>query len=154
MIRFDTVFIEFLARISGKIYWEIACSDLENHYADLKFLKQIWYIYTISHGYKPRMIKKICRICKREFIPDKYHPNQEVCSNPECQHKRQLENQRNWRLRNPDYFKYKRRKTAWEKKRAQYLKAWREAHKDYFKKRALQKKLIKQKLDLFLDKKE
>jgi hypothetical protein len=84
----------------------------------------------VSHG----MDKKICKFCHREFIADKYHPHQQVCSSPECQHKRQLENQRKWRLKNPDYFKYKEKKTFWEKKRAQYLKIWRKIHRDYFRK--------------------
>jgi len=81
---------------------------------------------------KPRM-RKLCEICGKEFIPDKYHPYQKVCSSPECQHRRQLKNQRDWRKKNPHYFKYKEKKTEWERKRAQYLKIWRETHKDYFK---------------------
>jgi len=94
------------------------------------------------------MIKKKCQICGREFIPDKYHPYQKVCSNPSCQHQRQLLNQKRWREKNPDYFKYKEKKTAWEKKRAQYLKVWREIHKEYFKKYRFRRKLFKEKQKL------
>jgi hypothetical protein len=79
------------------------------------------------------MKRRICPNCHKSFVPDKYHPNQQFCSSPQCQHRRQILNQRNWRLKNPNYFKYRDQKTAWEKKRAQYLKFWRQNHKDYFK---------------------
>jgi len=78
-------------------------------------------------------IKK-CTICGRNFTPDKYHPHQEVCSAPECQHKRQIMNQKIWRKQNPEYFKYKEKATPWERKRSEYLQKWRKEHKDYFKK--------------------
>jgi hypothetical protein len=72
---------------------------------------------------------KLCKVCKREFKVDKYHPHQEVCSNPECQHKRQLLNQKHWRQENPTYFKYKERENFWQIKRANYLALWRKKHK-------------------------
>ncbi|MCM8823555.1 MAG: hypothetical protein NC822_02655 [Candidatus Omnitrophica bacterium] len=93
---------------------------------------KLWYIYI-----KPRMKKedniKICKICQKEFVPDKFHPNQQVCLNPLCQHKRELLNQKKWREANPDYFKYKEKKSLWEQKRAKYLELWRKTHKNYFK---------------------
>lgn len=76
---------------------------------------------------------RICKICGKEFISDKYHSRQEVCLGPSCQHKRQLLNQKQWRKDNPDYFKYKDKKNLWEQKRAQYLKNWRQSHKNYKK---------------------
>ena len=78
-------------------------------------------------------MKKKCKICKEEFSSDKYHPYQEVCSHPQCQHQRQIDNQRKWRSKNPTYFKYKGKITPWERKRYEYLKRWRKNHKDYFK---------------------
>lgn len=75
---------------------------------------------------------KICKICKKSFIPNKYHPYQEVCFSLKCQHKRQIQNQKSWRTENPDYFKYKERLTFWQKARACYLETWRQNHKDYF----------------------
>ena len=83
-----------------------------------------------------------CVICKRSFVPNKYRPNQEVCSNLECQYQRQLENMKKWRKKNPHYFKYKEAKDAswkesckerslkWRKTHQEYLKLYREAHKD------------------------
>lgn len=94
---------------------------------------------------------RICKICGVEFMPDKYHPRQEVCSNKECQHKRQIENQRKWRKRNPEYFKYKEKATPWERKRAQYLEKWREEHKGYFKEYH-QRREAKQKSAFLVDK--
>lgn len=75
----------------------------------------------------------ICKICKKEFIPNKYHPAQEVCFSPECQHLRQLLNEREWRLKNPEYFKIRSQDEVWQKYRRQYTREWREAHKTYIK---------------------
>ena len=74
-----------------------------------------------------------CRICKSEFIPGKYHPRQEVCSRPNCQHLRQLENERDWRLKNPEYFKHLGQGAAWQESRRRYSREWRIRHKDYLK---------------------
>ena len=74
-----------------------------------------------------------CTVCGKEFVPSKYHPHQLVCSGADCQRLRQLQNQRSWRKKNPSYFRYKERKTPWEKKRSEYLRKWRMEHRDYFK---------------------
>jgi hypothetical protein len=103
---------------------------------------------------------KICRICGTSFVPNKYRPNQDVCSNIECQYQRQLDNMKKWREGNPNYFKYKEaqdkswketcreRSLAWRKKHQEYLKLYRDAHrqrhrdymKDYMRKYRLKKK--------------
>ena len=75
---------------------------------------------------------KICSICKREFIPNKYSPNQKICSSLECQYQRQLENMKNWRGGNPDYFKCRESKDAsWKATCRKRAKRWRETHKEY-----------------------
>lgn len=86
--------------------------------------------------------EKICKICGKPFIPNKYRPNQSICSSVECQYQRQLENMAEWRGRNPNYFKYKeaqdtswketcrQRSLDWRKKHKEYLKLYREAHKE------------------------
>lgn len=86
--------------------------------------------------------EKKCVICNRPFIPNKYRPNQDVCSSIECQYQRQLNNMKRWRQHNPNYFKYKEigdkpwkeackeRSLEWRKKHEEYLKLYREAHKD------------------------
>lgn len=74
-----------------------------------------------------------CKICKNEFIPNKYHPNQQVCSNLKCQRIRQIQNQREWRLRNPDYFKCRGQEPSWIKHRHIYIKLWKNMHKDSLK---------------------
>ena len=93
--------------------------------------------------------EKKCIMCGSPFTPNKYRPNQDVCSGVECQYQRQLNNMAKWRGRNPNYFKYKEAQDAswketcrersleWRKKHKEYLKLYREAHKkrhrDYMK---------------------
>ena len=68
-----------------------------------------------------------CPYCQRSFLPSLYRPQQEVCSQPECQHRRRtdyhrkkiandleyhqvvLESQKKWRARHPDYEQQRRR---------------------------------------------
>ena len=85
---------------------------------------------------------KICKICGKEFLPNKYRRNQEICSSLECQYKRQLENMKKWRGQNPDYFKTremqdatwkeacKKRSKSWRERHLEYLKLYRQEHKD------------------------
>ena len=93
--------------------------------------------------------QKKCEICGKPFTPSKYRPNQQICSNVECQYERQLSNMAVWRKKNPNYFKYKEAQDAswketcrersleWRRKHKEYLKLYREAHKsrhrDYMK---------------------
>lgn len=86
---------------------------------------------------------KICPICKKWFIPNKYRPNKQViCSNIECQYQRQLQNMEAWRRRNPEYFAYRQAKDSswkqtcrdraldWRKRHTEYLHLYRQQHKD------------------------
>ena len=86
----------------------------------------------------------ICRICQKDFTPNKYQPNQKVCSSPSCQHKRQLENLRQWRQKNPYYFiygryevdwkgDYKTRARDWRKRHPGYLRRYRKVHADEYR---------------------
>lgn len=106
--------------------------------------------------------EKICKICGNNFMPNKYRPNQEVCSSVECQYQRQLQNMAEWRKRNPDYFRYKetrdktwkeacrQRSLEWRRRHKEYLKLYREAHKsrhreymrEYMRKYRERKKLV------------
>ena len=91
---------------------------------------------------KNQRIEKKCKICDKMFIPNKYRPNQEVCSSLECQYQRQLENMKIWRDDNPNYFKYKEsqdkswkqacreRSLDWRRKHKEYLQLYREANKE------------------------
>jgi len=69
-----------------------------------------------------------CKICKNEFIPNKYRPQQQVCSRPECQRLRQIQNEKEWRARNPDYFHYLDQESAWKEKRKRYNRLWKATH--------------------------
>ena len=71
-----------------------------------------------------------CKICQKEFIPNKYRPIQTVCSSPDCQRLRQIQNEKEWRIRNPDYFKCLGQEKSWRENRHSYSKLWRTAHKD------------------------
>jgi len=86
--------------------------------------------------------ERICEICGKSFMANKYRPNQKVCSSLECQYKRQLENMKMWRESNPNYFKYKEsqdkswkqacreRSLDWRRKHKEYLQLYREANKE------------------------
>lgn len=81
-----------------------------------------------------------CKICQREFKPSKYRPNQEACSQPECQKQRQAQNLKDWRQKNPDYFKYLGQEPIWRDSRRQYNKLWRNTHEDYLEKYEIKRK--------------
>lgn len=74
-----------------------------------------------------------CKVCNKEFSPSKYNPSQQTCSSSECQHLRQLLNEREWRGRNPDYFRCHGQDQVWQENRYRYVKLWRLAHRDYLR---------------------
>jgi hypothetical protein len=74
-----------------------------------------------------------CIICNNDFTPSKYRPSQQVCSDPACQRQRQLQNQKEWRIKNPDYFKCLGQESAWQDKRRRYNQLWKSANKEYIK---------------------
>lgn len=77
---------------------------------------------------------KICPICKKVFLSNKYRPNQIICSNLECQYQRQLQNMKQWRDTNPNYFKYKEIKDVkWKDVCRERARKWRQDHLDYLK---------------------
>lgn len=77
---------------------------------------------------------RMCPICKKWFLPNKYRPNQQICSNIECQYKRQLENMKKWRDNNPHYFKYKEmRDVKWKEVCRDRARKWRQHHLEYLK---------------------
>lgn len=69
------------------------------------------------------MRPKVCPYCGREFKPSRYHPDQKICSSPECQRRRSADYRRRklaedpvyrdtcsnsrekWRDKNPGYMK-------------------------------------------------
>lgn len=91
---------------------------------------------------KKARAERKCEICGKAFIPNKYRPNQSVCSSLECQYQRQLTNMKSWRNANPNYFKYKEsqdkswkqacreRSLEWRRKHKEYLQLYREANKE------------------------
>lgn len=75
-----------------------------------------------------------CKICQTEFTPNKYHPNQQICSSPECQRRRQILNVKTWRDKNPEYFKCRGQEELWRENRHRYSQLWRMVHKGHLKK--------------------
>jgi recombinational DNA repair protein (RecF pathway) len=69
------------------------------------------------------MESQACIYCGTAFAPNKYSPKQKVCSNTECQKKRQLESMRVWRKNHPNYFKYDESK----------VRSYRQAHSDEYR---------------------
>ncbi|OIO81134.1 MAG: hypothetical protein COW11_05670 [Candidatus Omnitrophica bacterium CG12_big_fil_rev_8_21_14_0_65_43_15] len=82
------------------------------------------------------VMEKNCVICNKIFTPTKYRPQaQEVCSDPVCQHKRQLENMKRWRRNNPHYFRQDEiRGVYWRELYRRRIRRWRKEHPEYFKK--------------------
>lgn len=85
-----------------------------------------------------------CKICQNEFVPNKHRPKQQICSRPECQKQRQTENERQWRLKNPDYFKSLGQEAFWRQRRAQYSRIWKKRHKKHLKEYAEKRKKERQ----------
>ena len=91
------------------------------------------------------MDNRSCLFCNSAFLPNKYSPRQKVCSSAECQKKRQLESMRNWRKKNPNYFKYdeskgiewlemqRRRSKLWRDKNPEKVRSYRQAHSDEYR---------------------
>ena len=75
---------------------------------------------------------KICKYCGRAFTPDpRVGDRQKCCGSPSCKKARKKEADRNWRKKNPDYFKgrYESYLKPWLEKHPGYLKAYRRRRK-------------------------
>jgi len=71
------------------------------------------------------MAGKICPYCYGEFNPHPKVGERQICCGKEfCKNARKKEADRNWRRRNPDYFKGRYHT---------YLKGWLESHPTYLK---------------------
>ncbi len=91
------------------------------------------------------MDPRTCQYCHTSFTPNKYSPRQTVCSNPECQKKRQLDSMRSWRAKNPNYFKYdeskgfqwleaqRKRSREWRQRNPEKVRAYRQAHGEEYR---------------------
>lgn len=70
--------------------------------------------------------QKRCRHCQELFQPDaRTKGKQRYCSKPECQAVRQRQNEKNWRIRNPDCLAYQQEQS----------RQWHRTHSDYSQKR-------------------
>jgi hypothetical protein len=64
-----------------------------------------------------------CPYCQRSFLPSLYRPQQEVCSQPECQRRRRTDYHRKKIANDPEY-----RQVAHDSQQK-----WRQAHPDYLR---------------------
>jgi hypothetical protein len=75
---------------------------------------------------------KICKYCGKSFTPDpRVGDRQKCCGSPVCKSERKKEADRNWRKKNPEYFKgrYESYLKPWLEKHPGYLKAYRRRKK-------------------------
>ena len=75
---------------------------------------------------------KICKYCGKLFTPDpRVGDRQKCCGSPACKAERKKEADRNWRKKNPEYFKgrYESYLKPWLEKHPGYLKAYRRRQK-------------------------
>jgi len=75
---------------------------------------------------------KICKYCGKPFTPDpRVGDRQKCCGSPVCKSERKKEADRNWRKKNPEYFKgrYETYLKKWLEKHPGYLKAYRRRKK-------------------------
>lgn len=99
------------------------------------------------------MKKKRCPYCQTYFIP---HPSvgqrQKACRKVECQISRKAKNNKQWRHKNPSYFKgdYPRIK-SWLDKHPGYLKQYRQNHPEYTQKNKKAQSLRDRSKKLHLD---
>jgi len=90
------------------------------------------------------VLNRRCKFCGQYFRP---HPRlgdkQKSCQKQGCQKKRQWENLRSWRQRNPDYFRgrYSELK-SWREQNPGYQRQWR-ARQSEIQKSMLPKRSIK-----------
>ena len=72
------------------------------------------------------MKKRICPHCRQEFTPDRFHPEQVVCSFPPCQQRRRNEYHRRKIAADPAYRDLcENSRTYWKEKNPDYLKQYR-----------------------------
>ena len=86
------------------------------------------------------MENRNCLFCETAFTPNKYSPGQKICSGADCQKKRQWESMRQWRKKNPNYFKYddskglewlelqRKRSKIWRDKNPEKVRSYRTVH--------------------------
>lgn len=84
-----------------------------------------------------------CRNCRDLFMPDpRSKDNQKYCSKRECQRKRQRQNEKAWRKRNPDCLAYQKELSReWHKSRPEYSRQRRNNTPALLRKNRIQTRL-------------
>lgn len=77
------------------------------------------------------MPARCCRYCQQSFQPSRSHPEQAVCSSPECQRQRQSDYRRRKLASDPEYAeKCRQSARQWRKQHSEYWGQYRQAHPD------------------------
>lgn len=72
------------------------------------------------------MKHKVCPYCTQRFICSRFHPDQVVCSSPECQRRRRADYHSKKLVDDPEYrAQCKDSRSKWKKNNPGYLKAYR-----------------------------
>lgn len=80
------------------------------------------------------MKKKRCLCCQKTFTPDRYHPNQKYCKEPECQQTRRTTYQREKLKNDKDYrANHADSQLRWRVKHKDYWSSYRQEHPEYVK---------------------
>lgn len=75
------------------------------------------------------MALRRCRYCQQSFQPSKYHPDQNVCTESECQRRRRVEYHRKKIQGDPEYAQTVRdSQKKWRQDHADYSKQYRDQH--------------------------
>ena len=77
------------------------------------------------------MLARRCRYCQQCFQPSQSHPDQVVCSRPECQRHRRADYRRHKLASDPVYAeKCRQSARQWRKQHPDYWDQYRQAHPD------------------------
>jgi hypothetical protein len=82
--------------------------------------------------------RRRCPFCRRWYNPDpRLKERQQTCGNAECRREHKQESNRQWRAKNPEYFRgvYPHQKEKYGT-RAEYMRHYREQHPDYVQRNA------------------
>lgn len=77
------------------------------------------------------MLPRCCRYCQQSFQASRSHPEQAVCSRPECQRQRRADYRRHKLASDPAYAEACRQSARqWRKQHSEYWDQYRQAHPD------------------------
>ena len=92
--------------------------------------------------------RRRCPFCRRWYRPNpRLNRRQQTCGRAECRRQQKQKSNREWRAKNPDYFRgvYPHQKEKYGT-RADYMRLYRQQHPDYVRRNAASVRKWRQKL--------